>query len=203
MALPEDKQLGTLLDYMVAQASEAASIDDLSPDQPLLELGLDSLRAAQFAVQVTTPPMHPLHAHTWPVLLQSQCFHALALIGRAADASMHKTRSWWPLKIVDTSMGTCADPCRLSSALPGVLTFHGCLAAEMCRAGVQIEEHLGLQVPFTAIFQYPTLRQLAAHILCLLRTPESAPICALQEAETGAFAFPSCTGVPQCMACPP
>ena len=52
MALPEDKQLETLLDYMVAQASEAAGIDDLSPDQPLLELGLDSLRAAQFAVQV-------------------------------------------------------------------------------------------------------------------------------------------------------
>ena len=52
MALPEDKQLETLLDYMVAQASEAASIEDLSPDQPLLELGLDSLRAAQFAVQV-------------------------------------------------------------------------------------------------------------------------------------------------------
>ena len=54
MALPEDKQLETLLDYMVAQASEAANIEDLSPDQPLLELGLDSLRAAQFAVQVVT-----------------------------------------------------------------------------------------------------------------------------------------------------
>ena len=52
MALPEDKQLETLLDYMVAQASDAAGIEDLSPDQPLLELGLDSLRAAQFAVQV-------------------------------------------------------------------------------------------------------------------------------------------------------
>ena len=50
---------------------------------------------------------------------------------------------------------------------------------------VQIEEHLGLQVPFTAIFQYPTLRQLAAHILHLLNTPESAPICALQDADTG------------------
>ena len=52
MALPEDKQLETLLDYMVAQASDAAGIEDLRPDQPLLELGLDSLRAAQFAVQV-------------------------------------------------------------------------------------------------------------------------------------------------------
>ncbi len=51
---------------------------------------------------------------------------------------------------------------------------------------LQIEEHLGLQVPFTAIFQYPTLRKLAAHILHLLRTPESAPICALQDADTGA-----------------
>ena len=54
---------------------------------------------------------------------------------------------------------------------------------------LQIEEHLGLQVPFTAIFQYPTLRQLAAHILHLLRTPESAPISALQDASTGAPPF--------------
>ena len=64
----------------------------------------------------------------------------------------------------------------------------------MCCAA-QIEEHLGLQVPFTAIFQYPTLRQLAAHILRRLSTPESAPICALQDAETGACALflqPSC-----------
>lgn len=63
MALPEDKQLETLLDYMVAQASEAANIEDLSPDQPLLELGLDSLRAAQFAVQVSTKETPCLH---WP-----------------------------------------------------------------------------------------------------------------------------------------
>ncbi len=68
MALPEDKQLETLLDYMVAQASEAANIEDVSPDQPLLELGLDSLRAAQFAVQVSTketPPacIGPMQVH--------------------------------------------------------------------------------------------------------------------------------------------
>ncbi len=53
---------------------------------------------------------------------------------------------------------------------------------------MQIEEHLGLQVPFTAIFQYPTLRKLAAHILHLLRTPESAPISALQDVDTGVHA---------------
>ena len=55
MALPEDQQLDTLLGYMLAQASEASGIDDLDPDQPLLELGLDSLRAAEFAVQVPFP----------------------------------------------------------------------------------------------------------------------------------------------------
>ena len=53
MALPENQQLDTLLGYMLAQASEASGIDDLDPDQPLLELGLDSLRAAEFAVQVS------------------------------------------------------------------------------------------------------------------------------------------------------
>ena len=60
MALPEDQQLDTLLGYMLAQASEASGIADLDPDQPLLELGLDSLRAAEFAVQVPRPvPVHP------------------------------------------------------------------------------------------------------------------------------------------------
>ena len=60
MALPEDQQLDTLLGYMLAQASEASGIDDLDPDQPLLELGLDSLRAAEFAVQVRQPSPHTL-----------------------------------------------------------------------------------------------------------------------------------------------
>ena len=59
MVLPEDQQLDTLLGYMLAQASEASGIDDLDPDQPLLELGLDSLRAAEFAVQVQHPSTHP------------------------------------------------------------------------------------------------------------------------------------------------
>lgn len=52
LALPEEQQLETLQAYMLAAAAEAAGIDELDPDQPLLELGLDSLRAAEFAVQV-------------------------------------------------------------------------------------------------------------------------------------------------------
>ena len=52
LALPEEEQLGVLQSYMVTSASEAAGIPNLDPDQPLLELGLDSLRAAEFAVQV-------------------------------------------------------------------------------------------------------------------------------------------------------
>lgn len=56
MALPEEQQLETLQNYMLAQAAEAAGIDDLDPDQPLLALGLDSLRAAEFAVQVAVFP---------------------------------------------------------------------------------------------------------------------------------------------------
>lgn len=55
LALPEDQQLETLQAYMLAAAAEAAGIDELDPDQPLLELGLDSLRAAEFAVQVRFP----------------------------------------------------------------------------------------------------------------------------------------------------
>ena len=55
LALPEDQQLETLQAYMLAAAAEAAGIDELDPDQPLLELGLDSLRAAEFAVQVQFP----------------------------------------------------------------------------------------------------------------------------------------------------
>ena len=56
LALPEDEQLETLQTYMLSAAAEAAGIDELDPDQPLLELGLDSLRAAEFAVQVRLLP---------------------------------------------------------------------------------------------------------------------------------------------------
>jgi hypothetical protein len=45
-----------------------------------------------------------------------------------------------------------------------------------CGAAWQIEEHLGLAVPFTVVFEYPTIRQLAVHILYLLNTPEMLPI---------------------------
>ena len=44
-----------------------------------------------------------------------------------------------------------------------------------CRT-LQIEEHLGLNLPFTAIFEHPTLRALAAHLLMLLHSPGAAPI---------------------------
>ncbi|CAL8464403.1 g3938 [Coccomyxa elongata] len=100
LALPEEQQLETLQAYMLAAAAEAAGIDELDPDQPLLELGLDSLRAAEFAVQ--------------------------------------------------------------------------------------IEEHLNLAVPLTVVFEYPTIRQLAGHILYLLNTPETHPIGAQPEPDTGA-----------------
>ena len=46
----------------------------------------------------------------------------------------------------------------------------------------QIEEHLSLQVPFTVIFEYPTIRLLATHVLDLLTNPDSA---SLREPETG------------------
>ena len=52
LALPEEEQAGVLREYMAAAAAEAAGVAELSPDRPLLELGLDSLRAAEFAVQV-------------------------------------------------------------------------------------------------------------------------------------------------------
>ena len=41
--------------YMAGAAAEAAGVAELNPDRPLLELGLDSLRAAEFAVQVRGP----------------------------------------------------------------------------------------------------------------------------------------------------
>lgn len=40
----------------------------------------------------------------------------------------------------------------------------------------QIEEHLGLALPFTAIFEYPTIRLLAEHLLLLLHSPSATPI---------------------------
>ena len=42
-------------------------------------------------------------------------------------------------------------------------------------------------MPFTVVFEYPTIRQLAAHILYLLNTPSAAPIgvAAEDESETG------------------
>jgi aryl carrier-like protein len=52
LALPEEQQLPVLQEYMAAAAAEAVGIAELDPERPLLELGLDSLRAAEFAVQV-------------------------------------------------------------------------------------------------------------------------------------------------------
>ncbi len=51
---------------------------------------------------------------------------------------------------------------------------------------MQIEEHLNLAVPLTVVFEYPTIRQLAGHILDLLITPETHPIGAQPEPDTGA-----------------
>lgn len=51
---------------------------------------------------------------------------------------------------------------------------------------MQIEEHLNLAVPLTVVFEYPTIRQLAGHILYLLITPETHPIGAQPEPDTGA-----------------
>lgn len=50
----------------------------------------------------------------------------------------------------------------------------------------QIEEHLNLSVPLTVVFEYPTIRELAAHILYLLNTPEMHPIGAVPDLDTGA-----------------
>lgn len=50
----------------------------------------------------------------------------------------------------------------------------------------QIEEHLNLSVPLTVVFEYPTIRELAAHILYLLNTPEMHPIGAVPDMDTGA-----------------
>lgn len=41
-------------------------------------------------------------------------------------------------------------------------------------------------MPFTVVFEYPTIRQLAAHILYLLNTPQTLPIGVAPEKETGA-----------------
>lgn len=49
---------------MAAAAAEAAGLEEIDLDQNLLELGLDSLRAAEFASQACTrllDPLHPAH----------------------------------------------------------------------------------------------------------------------------------------------
>jgi hypothetical protein len=53
--------------------------------------------------------------------------------------------------------------------------------AERARPARQIEENLGLAVPFTVLFEYPTLRALAGHLLLLLHSPGAAPIGAQAE----------------------
>lgn len=57
----------------------------------------------------------------------------------------------------------------------------------------QIEEHLGLYLPFTAIFEHPTLRALAAHLLLLLHSPGAAPIGAQVRECAAAAAWPAAT----------
>ena len=42
-----------------------------------------------------------------------------------------------------------------------------------------------MSVPFTVIFEYPTLRLLAEHVLRLLNTPATGPIGVAAEAEEG------------------
>ena len=74
-----------------------------------------------------------------------------------------------------------------------LLSAH-CLHDAGCTAP-QIEEHLSLQVPFTVIFEYPTIRLLATHVLDLLTNPDSA---SLREPETGA---PPSPVSPACMLC--
>jgi hypothetical protein len=54
-----------------------------------------------------------------------------------------------------------------------------------CVLSCQIEEQLGVAVPFTVVFEYPTLRLLAAHILRLLNTPAAGPIGVGSEEESG------------------
>lgn len=44
-------------------------------------------------------------------------------------------------------------------------------------------------MPFTVIFEYPTIRLLATHILYLLNTPDTSPIGTLLEADAGAPAL--------------
>ena len=66
----------------------------------------------------------------------------------------------------------------------------GCSLAECCRfmcfCATQIEEQLGLAVPFTAVFEYPTVRQLAAHVLHLLNAPQMAASGAAPDQATSA-----------------
>lgn len=175
LALPEDQQLEMLQAYMLSAAAEAAAIEELDPDQPLLELGLDSLRAAEFAVQVLTIPWHQ-HLSS---CCQGQLPGASASIQEGCQAVPAHVQGYVRGNVRRGALVCVAHGERLrlrkDSRLSGSAGAHP-----------QIEEHLSLSVPLTVVFEYPTIRQLAVHILHLLNTPESLPIGAAPEKETGA-----------------
>ena len=50
---------------------------------------------------------------------------------------------------------------------------------------VQVVDFLGVHVKYEALLTYPTLRELAKHILHLLNTPEICPIGAMARKDTG------------------
>ncbi len=60
------------------------------------------------------------------------------------------------------------------------------MLTEVVHALPQIEEHLSLSVPLTVVFEYPTIRELAAHILYLLNTPAMHAIGESPDLDTGA-----------------
>ena len=50
---------------------------------------------------------------------------------------------------------------------------------------VQVVDFLGVHVKYEALLTYPTLRELAKHILHLLNTPEICPIGPMARKDTG------------------
>ena len=66
--------------YMAAAAAEAAGLEEIDLDQNLLELGLDSLRAAEFASQACTRSLVDLPT-------ASGAFHSVCFAGIAVSLS--------------------------------------------------------------------------------------------------------------------
>lgn len=92
---------------MAAAAAEAAGLEELDLDQNLLELGLDSLRAAEFASQARTHGLAPSPAGI-PDIHGMLASHAELL----TFAQLLLLCSWGPL--------LCGRPCRKCAAWGGL-----------------------------------------------------------------------------------